>query len=350
MKKINLFIMAALTAMLSFSFTACSNDDDDNNAKESNYDKALSAVQSVVNETKASSKHTTAMLLVTFGSTWQAPHDTYKGVQEQFAKAFPDADVYLAFTSSICISRCAAGENTDPVNYYAPSYWLKAIGMAQYSTVCVQSLHCIPGEEFLRMRDTYVKDFHNDTDLPEAYRSSVKVYVGGPLMADEADVNALATVLNKHFSSVAAKGVMAFMGHGNPESYNYGNGNIRYSQLEAALQKINKNYYVGTVDMKDNYVDNVIGRMHTAGFKTGAVELHPLMSIAGDHANNDMKGGVGETAKDGSWRSEMTKAGYTCPLNNCILKGLGDYTDVVDIWISHMKNALAEAPMYPEAD
>ena len=141
MKKINLFIMAALTAMLSFSFTACSNDDDDNNAKESNYDKALSAVQSVVNETKASSKHTTAMLLVTFGSTWQAPHDTYKGVQEQFAKAFPDADVYLAFTSSICISRCAAGENTGQLLcsfLLAEGYWY---GSILYCLRSVTALH-----------------------------------------------------------------------------------------------------------------------------------------------------------------------------------------------------------------
>ena len=347
MKKISLLMIAAIATIITFAFSACSKDDD---TKESNYDKALNAVQETVNQTKGKSGHNTALLLVTFGSTWEAPHQTYKSVQEQFAKAFPGADVYLAFTSSICISRCAAGENTDPVNYYAPSYWLKAIGTAQYSTVCVQSLHCIPGEEFLRMRDTYVKDFHNDTDLPENYRSTVKVYVGGPLMAEEDDVTTLAKALNNHFSSSVTKGVVALMGHGNPESYNYGNGNIRYTQLETALQNINKNYYVGTVDMEGNYVDNVIERMQMAKYTSGNVELHPLMSIAGDHANNDMKGGTGTTAKDGSWRAEMTKSGYTCPLDNCILKGLGDYSDIVDIWISHMKNAMNNAPMYPESE
>ena len=39
---------------------------------------------------------------------------------------------------------------------------LEAIGRVKYEEVRVQSLHVIPGEEFLRLRDTYVKDFKNN--------------------------------------------------------------------------------------------------------------------------------------------------------------------------------------------
>ena len=65
--------------------------------------------------------------------------------------------------------------------------------------------------------------------------------------------------------------------------------------LEEELQKTySSNYFVATVDMEDNYVDNMISRMQAAGKASGDVICHPLMSIAGDHANNDMKGGVSE--------------------------------------------------------
>lgn len=61
------------------------------------------------------------------------------------------------------------------------------------------------------------------------------------------------------------------MGHGNPEGWNYGNGNSRYTMLENVLQKLNKNYFVATVDMEDNFVDNMIARMQTAGKTSGDV-------------------------------------------------------------------------------
>ena len=132
------------------------------------------------------------------------------------------------------------------------------------------------------------------------------------------------------------------MGHGNPENYNYGNGNSRYTMMEAELQKLNSNYFVATVDMEDNYIDDMISRMQAANKKSGNVICHPLMSIAGDHANNDMKGGVGATAEEGSWRYELAKAGYTCPLANCDIKGLGDYSKIVSVWVSHIEKKIAD--------
>ena len=84
--------------------------------------------------------------------------------------------------------------------------------------------------------------------------------------------------------------------------------------------------------MEDNYVDNMISRMQAAGKASGDVICHPLMSIAGDHANNDMKGGVSENdPEEGSWRYQLNKTGYTCPLSNCDIKGLADYSEIVNV-------------------
>ena len=341
MKQFKFMMVAVLTAIMSFLTVSCSSDDDD--VAKSNHDKKMEAVTAEVQKKK---KSDTALLLVTFGSTWDAPQETFNKMKQQFANKFPSMDVYFSFTSEICMTRCAA----KGWNYYAPSFYLEAIGLAGYKTVCVQSLHVIPGEEFLRVQNV-VKDFHNDGDHPEFEK--IKVYLGGPLLETKDDVTKVAEILHETYKSKVDEGkIVTFMGHGNPENYNYGNGNTRYTMMEEALQQLNKNYFVATVDMEDNYVDNMIARMKAASVSGKNVICHPLMSIAGDHANNDMKGGVSETAPEkGSWRYELTNAGYTCPLSNCNLKGLGDYSKIVDVWISHIAKKIAdkEAMYGPES-
>lgn len=50
------------------------------------------------------------------------------------------------------------------------------------------------------------------------------------------------------------------------------------------------------------------------------VTITPLMSIAGDHANNDMNGVTGETDPDEqSWRERLEAKGYTV---TDVMKGL----------------------------
>jgi sirohydrochlorin cobaltochelatase len=59
------------------------------------------------------------------------------------------------------------------------------------------------------------------------------VVVGTPLMAEESVAKNLAAVLNNEqdIKAAVAQGIVAFMGHGNPEGYDYYGGNIRYLQL-----------------------------------------------------------------------------------------------------------------------
>lgn len=87
-------------------------------------------------------------------------------------------------------------------------------------------------------------------DFPDAYMKSIdrQVVVGTPLMAEESDAKNLAVVLNAEADVKAAvgEGIVAFMGHGNPEGYDYYGGNIRYLQLESYLRELSKSYYVGT--------------------------------------------------------------------------------------------------------
>ncbi|MBQ3827750.1 MAG: sirohydrochlorin cobaltochelatase, partial [Prevotella sp.] len=262
MMKIKTLMLAMMAMMVSMTFTACSDDDDDNNA--SNYQKYQEAVNATVKAQKKSDK---VILLVAFGSTWEQAYDTFDKVVSEYKSTFSGYDVYLSFSSAICINNARDGENTDPKDYYDPEHWLTAIGTAGYKQVVVQSLQVIPGEEYRRVRDSYVKDFMNNRngDFSKAYMKSLdlNVVVGTPLMADEIDAKNLANVLNNEadVKAALANGIVAFMGHGNPEGYDYYGGNVRYLQLENYLRELNPNFYVGTVDMDETYVEDVLNHI-----------------------------------------------------------------------------------------
>ena len=369
MKTIKYFMMAAVALMTAMSFSACS-DDDDNTS--SNYEKYQ---QEVDNTVKAQKQSTRAILLVAFGSTWEQAYDTFDHIKADYQSKFAGWDIYLSFSSAICINNARAGENVAPKDYYDPEHWLTAIGKAGYKQIVVQSLQVIPGEEYRRVRDTYVKDFMNNRngDFSDSYMKSLdlNVAVGTPLMAEESDAKNLASVLNNEadVKAAIAQGIVAFMGHGNPEGYDYYGGNIRYLQLEDYLRALNQNFYVGTVDMDDTYVENVLE--HIAGgtfdYEVGDVtktityaanaskkaQLYPLMSIAGDHAHNDMA----DDEDDESWYSMFNAAGietqaYETNFTEACWKqyksgedyipALGERSAVRNLWKNHTREAIAK--------
>ena len=344
MKKFRL-ILTAMVAIAGFSFVSCNKE---NEETKNNYTRYQDAVDAQINK-----QNNEAILLVAFGSTWDQAFDAFDATIEAYKKAFPKADVYLSYSSAICINRAAAGENTKPRNFYAPNFWLHGLGAAKYSTITVQSLQVIPGEEFTRVIN-YIKDFANNSlgDLDDKYLSEVTIKLGLPLLAAKEDVTAAATTLNQLYSAKAAQGVVAFMGHGNPDSYDTYKANIRYNQLEEELQKFSPNYFVGTVDAPDNYKVQVLERMQEAGITSGKVYLHPLMSIAGDHAHNDMGGDDGEDMdpaeyeyndegeiEDLSWKCFFSQNGYTCGESELIMKGLLEVEPIRALWMNHTREA-----------
>ncbi len=353
MKKIKFLMVAMMAMVMSASFNACSSDNDESKSNLERYQEAVD------NTVKANKKHNKAILLVAFGSTWQRAFNAFDNTINEYRKAFPDYDIFLSFSSAICINRAAAGEHANDEGaakaevrkYYAPNFWLEAFGRVQYNEIIVQSLQVIPGEEYGRVIK-YMKDFANNcnADLDDKYLATMTLKLGMPLMADgEEDVDNLAKALDEKYAAYAKKGVVAFMGHGNPDEYDIYKANIRYTQLEDALQKINKNYYVGTVDMMENFKPHVQARMEKAGIKNGIVYCAPLMSISGDHAHNDMSGddcaatpfsknAEGEV-EDTSWKMYFSKMGYTCNDETQLMEGLLEHDNVRQLWMNHTKEA-----------
>lgn len=334
MKKIRHLIVSMMAVAISAGFTSCGDDGDEAMIKDN-----MALYQEIVNtEVRTVKKNEKALLVVAFGSTWQKAFDTFDKTVTAYKAAFPGYDVYISFSSAICRNRAASGEhkyeNTEIRNYYAPENYLRAFAFARYKAIVVQSLQVIPGEEYTTVIDD-IKKFCNNQyrDIDPEYLASVDVYLGAPLMATVEDVRELAAAIDSNLALQADGGVVALMGHGNPDTYDTYSANIRYTQLEEELQKLNGNYFVGTVDMKDNFVDDVHARMVARGITGGKVHCHPLMSIAGDHAHNDM-------VED--WGSYFTEKGYG---NDYTLEGLLDYPNIRRIWMSHTRAAIDGEPL-----
>jgi len=379
MKKISSLILAAAAFCLAAPmFTACSDDDKNETINNIVYNivSEYSYNDSIVAAQKAKSKKDVAVLLVAFGSTWNNAFLAFDKTKAAYEAAFPQADVYVSFSSDICINRASAGENTDDNgnivkrDYYEPRYLLHAIGAAKYSKIYVQSLQVIPGEEFAAvvasvkkfMNNGYIASVHLDDAYLAKLEKDEAIYLGLPLLNDTVkDVPAVAEELNNLYKDEAAQGVVAFMGHGNPDKYDTFKANIRYTQLEKALQKLNPNYFVGTVDMSGNYKQDVMDRMQDKKINGGKVFLHALMSIAGDHAHNDMAG-EGEdywdeedpTSEDNSWFEffKFYKYEPEVPVVGKHPQGLLELEGIRNVWIEHTKHAefLEDAyhSMYPE--
>lgn len=381
MKKIKSFLFAAVAIALTAPvFTSCGDDGDkgvetiekivENMVSEYTYNDKLVA------ETKAKSGKNEAVLLVAFGSTWDNSFKAFDKTVEAYKTAFPDADVYMSFSSDICINRASQGENYDDEgnlvkrDYYEPRYLLHAIGNAQYGKITVQSLQVIPGEEFAAvvaavkkfMNNGYIASAHLDDNYLKQLQETDGIKMGMPLLYDPAeDVPEVASRLNTLFGGEASQGVVAFMGHGNPDTYDTFKANVRYTELEDELQKLNPSFFVGTVDMADNYKQDVKARMQAAGKTSGKVFLHALMSIAGDHAHNDMAGEGEEywdetkpESEENSWFEYFKHSGYDAivPIVGKHPQGLLELDDIRDVWVDHTRYALsfedAYHSMYPE--
>ena len=71
--------------------------------------------------------------------------------------------------------------------------------------------------------------------------------------------------------------------------------------------------------------------MREEGIVNTGVFLAPLMLVAGDHANNDMAG------DDESFATILKANGYT---PQCVIKGIGEYPAVRQVYLSHLQKAV----------
>ena len=86
---------------------------------------------------------------------------------------------------------------------------------------------------------------------------------------------------------------------------------------------------MGTVEAEPS-VEDVLAMVQEKEYTR--IVLHPLMIVAGDHANNDMAGD-----DEDSWKSIFESAGYEVI---CKLEGLGQLPEIQELFVAHAKDVI----------
>ena len=254
------------------------------------------------------------ILLVAFGSSVPSAQKSFENIDRQTKVKYPGIEVRWAYTSIIIRKKLARqGKQLD-----SPEVALAKMQDEGFTHVAVQSLHTIGGSEYHDLRRTV-----------EAFKfmgGFKRIILGYPLLASQEDMQRSVDAIIRAIPVERKKGeAVVLMGHGTHHP-----SNAFYAALMFQLQLRDPNIFVGTVEGYPE-VDLIKELLLKKGIKKAY--LMPFMSVAGDHAKNDMAGD-----EDDSWKSILTRAGIQCVP---ILKGTAEIDDFVAIWVDHISGPMS---------
>lgn len=243
-----------------------------------------------------------AILMVHFGTTHNDTRAlTIDALNEKARALFPDVELREAYTARIVIKRL--GERG--IVKQKPVDVLTQLQKEEYTHILVQTSTIIDGVEMESL----------EKDIASVQPQFKEIRIGDPLLYSPEDYEKLIDVLTKNQDSETA---YVWIGHGT-----YDSNTAQYAMLDYMLKaKGHKNCFVGTIEGYPSY-DDMLQQLTASGLKK--VQLIPLMFVAGEHAKNDI-------AED--WKVDLEKDGYLVDVK---MEGLGQNTEVQDLYISHLK-------------
>ena len=253
-----------------------------------------------------------ALLVVSFGTSHaETRKRTIEAIERDLHCAFPERRFYRAWTSGIIRKKIMEEEGVaiDSVPDAMERMLHDGIG-----DVLVQPTHMMAGREYGKTENELF-----------CWRSRFShLCMGTPLLQERDDVRRLARVLESVFSGILPTDLLALMGHGSAD--------LEENPYELLTQCFAADGYeqfcVGTVE----HAPGLAPVMSMARERNpGTIYLAPLMVVAGDHALKDMAG----TSKD-SWQWQLRRCGFETV---SILKGIGEYEQVREIYVAHARRA-----------
>lgn len=251
-----------------------------------------------------------AILVVSFGTTYPETRKKSIGALErEFQKAFPETQVFRAFTSDVVIKRVQKNEH---MKIDMPIEALAKIQQAGYQEVFVQPSHLIPGIEY----DLLKKQVANFQSVFN------KIVLGFPLLSTFADYQRVVAFIKQLYPDRQAHNGLLLMGHGTTDS-----AFTAYACLDHML--MGSGNYVGALESYPD-IDFEIQRLLKADIQH--VILQPLMMVAGNHAHHDM-----ESAASTAWSSKLAANRIT---TDAKFIGLGEYPQIRQMYIECLKQLM----------
>lgn len=254
-----------------------------------------------------------AILVVSFGTSFNETREkTIDAIENDIKNQYPDYKIYRAFTSKMIINKLKAKYNYHVDTVKEAMTRILEDGRLE---LIVQPTHIINGIE----NDIMIEEVN------EFKNNFISLKIGAPLLTSTEDYFTLIDTLAEEFSFITPEDALVFMGHG---SSHYSNSS--YPSIDYMFKaKGYNNVHIGTVEGYPT-IDEVIKSLEIS--KPKKVYLSPLMIVAGDHATNDMAGD-----DEDSWKNILLKNNYQV---ECILKGLGEYKAIRELFIKHIEDAI----------
>ena len=277
----------------------------------------LSTSHAQARESKEPAEPKTALVLLTFGTTYEQANDPLEPVRREISARHPEIPLSVAYSSAHVLKALRA--KGEPVRNLTQV--LADLSAEGYTHIAVLSLHVVPGMEADLAGETIAR-FRG---LPKGVTA---VTLGAPLIASHADAEAVAGLLYASLPVERKKDdAVVFVGHGAAT----GAGSLAYPALQCFLAQRDPRLFVGTIEGPFD-VRDVLSKLTAA--KVKRVWLVPLLTVLGDHATNDIFGD-----EQGSWKQTFTKAGIQAlPVK----QGLAAVPGLAGLWADHADAALKE--------
>lgn len=268
-----------------------------------------------------------AILVVSFGTSYEdARKATIERIENDIIAAFPEYRIYRAWTSRMILSILKKRDQIIIPNVCEAMEQMIDDGITE---VIVQPTHILDGIENHIMKDE-VLSYKN-------YFQSISF--GSPLLSGQKDAETIVHAIGKRFEYLDKNTALVLMGHGTTHQVN-----AVYEELDQLFKDMGyPHIFLGTVEASPS-VQELIQEISNYGISAQScdstsnnlsvekVVLAPFMIVAGDHAHNDMAGDHPE-----SWASRFQSAGYEA---ESILKGLGAYQKIRELFVEHVQNAI----------
>jgi Cobalamin biosynthesis protein CbiK, Co2+ chelatase len=254
--------------------------------------------------------HKKAILVVSFGTSYHETRmKTINAIEQTIHFAYPEYALYTAWTSSMIIKKVKTRDNLIiPTVCQA----MEQIIFDGITELIIQPTHILNGIE-------------NDLMILDAmkYKKQIpNISFGAPLLTSTSDYKLAIKGVMTEFSTLSTNEALVFMGHGSSHD-----ANSAYPALNYMLHTLGyNNVYLGTVESYPDF-ETIFAQIKKHDYKK--IILAPFMIVAGDHATNDMA-----SHEDDSWFTLFKNAGYEV---ECVLKGLGEYPQIRQIFLEHVK-------------